>query len=487
MAKEAGGGGGGGACSSASSWENSKDYCLLSEKPFKRNVVVNRWKRGAKLNSCTSAHDLRCLDIEKEKNDVSSPRGVIEACLNDLETNTDSSSENSTSAEIRHMNSRHSHWRKFKFLKAWKKKSVKCVPPLPLSLPKMPSRKCKSTRDNPVLRDFYYFKSSLKEFTMSELQANLIGKGGFAKVYKGTLPDGKLIAVKQLTKGTIDEKATVLLSEIGIMAHVNHRNVAKLVGSCIDGGMHLIFQLSQLGSLGSILHGSEVSKLDWSKRYKIALGIADGLMYLHETCEKRIIHRDIKADNILLTEDFEPQSISIQICDFGLAKWLPKQWTHHNVSKFEGTFGYFAPEYFMHGIVDEKTDIFAFGVLLLELVTGRPALDDVQQSLVIWSKPLLADNTIKELVDPSLGDDYDAKEMDRVIWSASSCIKHSPILRPQMSQVVVMLRGEEYAAELAKEFPKRSLHRTYSEELFDAQEYNSTKHLDRFREIALAS
>lgn len=170
---------------------------------------------------------------------------------------------------------------------------------------------------------------------------NLIGKGGFAEVYKGRLPDGKLVAIKQLTKGTPDEKIAGFLSELGIIAHVDHPNTAKVLGCGIEGGMHLVFELSPLGSLGSVLHGllliclvfylnyncllgflslncslitfpgSEV-KLDWSKRYKIALGIADGLLYLHETCLKRIIHRDIKADNILLTEDFEPQ-VSLKI------------------------------------------------------------------------------------------------------------------------------------------------------------------------------
>ncbi|XP_021894185.1 receptor-like cytosolic serine/threonine-protein kinase RBK2 [Carica papaya] len=249
--------------------------------------------------------------------------------------------------------------------------------------------------------------------------------------------------------------------------------------------MHLVFQLSALGSLGSLLHGSSKGVLDWSKRYKIALGTADGLTYLHETCQRRIIHRDIKVDNILLTEDFDPQ-----ICDFGLAKWLPKQWTHRNVSKFEGTFGYLAPEYFLHGIVDEKTDVYSFGVLLLELITGRRALNHLQQSLVLWAKPLLDDNDIKELVDPSLGDNYDLKEMDRVVLTASLCIEHSPILRPRMSQVVILLRGDEYAAECAKE-QRKSLQRTYSEETLDAQEYNSTKYnmdeLDRFKELALSS
>ncbi|MBA0557765.1 hypothetical protein Golob_014811 [Gossypium lobatum] len=163
-------------------------------------------------------------------------------------------------------------------------------------------------------------------------------------------------------------------------------------------------------------------KLDWRTRFKIAVGTAKGLSYLHEGCQRRIIHKDIKAANILLTEDFDAQ-----ISDFGLAKWLPDQWTHHTVSKVEGTFGYLPPEFFMYGIVNEKTDVYAYGVLLLELITGRQAIDSSQQSLIMW--------------------------------------------------VVSILNGDRNSLEGLKEGEHSVLKRTYSEEMDDAEEYNSTKYL----------
>ncbi|PPS01387.1 hypothetical protein GOBAR_AA19274 [Gossypium barbadense] len=294
-------------------------------------------------------------------------------------------------------------------------------------------------------------KPSWKNFTYSELAAatdnfspeNLIGKGGHAEVYKGHLSDGQIVAVKKLMKNEKQEedRASDFLSELGIIAHINHPNAACLIGFSVDGGLHLVLQFSPHGSLSSVLFGSP-ERLDWKTRFKVAIGIADGLEYLHYDCQRRIIHRDIKASNILLTEDYEAQ-----ISDFGLAKWLPENWPHHVVHPIEGTFGYLAPEYFMHGIVDEKIDVFAFGVLLLEIITGRRAVDSARQSLVIWAKPLLQQNEVKELVDPGLGDNYDPSEMKRTMITASMCINHSASKRPTMIRVVELLKNKESPVE----------------------------------------
>ncbi|KAG5007746.1 hypothetical protein JHK85_026288 [Glycine max] len=250
-------------------------------------------------------------------------------------------------------------------------------------------------------------KPSWRNFDYEELVAatgdfsseNLLGKGGHAEVYKGHLPDGQVIAVKRLMKNEKDaaDRAGDFLTELGIIAHINHPNATRLIGFGVDRGLYFVLQLASHGSLSSLLFGV--------------------------------------------------------ISDFGLAKWLPSKWTSHVVFPIEGTFGYLAPEYFMHGVVDEKTDVFAYGVLLLELITGRRAVDsDSRQSLVIWAKPLLDTNNVKDLADPRLGEEYDPIEMKRAMVTASRCVHHVSSKRPYMNQVVQLLKGEETIME-----PKKTL------------------------------
>nr|XP_043638865.1 receptor-like cytosolic serine/threonine-protein kinase RBK2 isoform X2 [Erigeron canadensis] len=286
--------------------------------------------------------------------------------------------------------------------------------------------------------ELHCFEASWINFSLADLKSatdnfsreNLIGEGGYSEVYKGLLKDGQLVAVKRLFRGTPEEMTSDFLSELGILVHVKHPNISHVIGYGVEGGMHLVLPLSQYGSLASLLTGQK-EKLDWDARYNIAIGTASGLSYLHEGCQRRIIHRDIKAANVLLSEEFEPK-----ISDFGLAKWLPDQWLNLAVSQFEGTFGYLAPEIFMNGLIDEKTDVFAFGVLLLEIVTGRPALDESQKSLVMWAKPLIASNEFKELVDPQLSGACDLEQLNCIVTAASLCIKHVPTKRPKMSEYV---------------------------------------------------
>ncbi|KAB2094443.1 hypothetical protein E1A91_A02G163400v1 [Gossypium mustelinum] len=323
-------------------------------------------------------------------------------------------------------------------------------------------------------------KPSWKNFSYADLaaatdnfsQKNLLGEGGSAEVYKGILPDGKVVAVKKFIKNDkeTEERAGDLLSELGIITHINHPNAAHLIGYSIDRGLILVLEFSPHGSLASVLFGSIEQSLDWKRRFKVVLGIAEGLKYLHHECPRRIIHRDIKASNILLTEDYQAQ-----ISDFGLAKWLPENWEHHVVHPIEGTFGYLAPEYFMHGIVDEKTDVFAFGVLLLEILTGRRAVDSSsRQSLVIWAKPLLESNNVEELVDPRLGDNYNPTELKRAMLTASLCISHLSTMRPSMMKVVDMLKNGEQG--LLEYQPKSFGEKAMIIDNCDSQAYNRTSY-----------
>ncbi|KAK4759199.1 hypothetical protein SAY87_022330 [Trapa incisa] len=446
----------------------------------------NRWRkmRGG-FSDSIFGHEFGSIDDQQH---ICEPyeKGDFNNCSYCSGLESPSSNTSTSNSECQSCKKNPNRWRGF--VKSLKKGPNMRFYTFPLKgVPKLTRRKSRRITDDfipgtniDLETELCYFRPSWKNFTLEELKDatdnfshdNLIGEGGYSEVYKGKLPDGNLVAIKRLTRGSTDEMTADFLSELGIIVHINHPNIAKLIGYGVEGGMHIILHLSPHGSLASLLYNSG-EKLDWGIRYKIAVGTADGLMYLHEDCQRRIIHKDIKAANILLSEDFEPQ-----ISDFGLAKWLPEQWTHHVVSEIEGTFGYLPPEYFMHGIVDEKTDVYAYGVLLLELITGRKALDSSQQSLVMWAKPLLIKNSIDELLDPSFHGFYDPDEMDRMVLAASLCIHHSSIHRPNMSQVVRILKGDEEAMELARQTKRTpSLQRTYSEELYAADDYNATKYL----------
>ncbi|XP_027116133.1 receptor-like cytosolic serine/threonine-protein kinase RBK2 [Coffea arabica] len=466
------------------STSSCESACDVSEGNSQGDLFQIGQKYLFSLSSISlSAEELEGLTLEEAKGDEitnrKAPKGELES-----ETPVAEVSTSDSQGEIEGKSD--SQWRGF--LRKLKKGPVGFNPfhPSMPSFPSLPSIKKISrkksrniTQSLPSLppnldsQFCHCFEASWKNFTLPELQTatdnfshdNLIGEGGYSEVYKGHLQDGKLVAIKRLTRGSPEEMTADYLSELGILVHVNHPNIASVIGYGVEGGMHLILPLSPHGSLASLLNG-EKEKLTWGSRYNIAVGIASGLAYLHEGCQRRIIHRDIKAANVLLTEDFEPQ-----ISDFGLAKWLPDQWSHLNVSQFEGTFGYLPPEFFLHGTVDEKTDVYAFGVLMLELLSGRPALDKSNNSVVMWAKPFLISKNVEGLLDPSLGGVYDAEQLNRIVMVASLCIQQSSTERPQMSQVVRMLKGDEGFLQSKKKFQKRpALRRTYPLELYTIDE-----------------
>ncbi|KAL9161455.1 hypothetical protein ABFS82_07G022700 [Erythranthe guttata] len=464
--------------------ENAHD--LTVESPEGQFFVIGKKLLFSASSISLSAEELTSFDVEVANIEGGSPR---EENQDDEKLKITSPTASTSDAPQQDNGKNDSQWKGF--LRKLKKGPNMHFQPFHPTIPHLLSikklsrkRTSRSTQSLPSLpphieADLYYcFETSWKNFTLSDLEEatnnfsheNLIGEGGYSEVYKGHLEDGQLVAVKRLIRGTTEEMTADYLSELGILVHVNHPNIAGVIGYGVEGGMHLILPLSPNGSLSSVLNEKK-EELTWSLRYNIAMGIASGLSYLHEGCQRRIIHRDIKSANILLTEDFEPQ-----ISDFGLAKWLPDQWTHLTVSQFEGTFGYLPPEFFMHGIVDEKTDVYAFGVLLLELISGRPAIDDAHNSVVMWAKPLINNKSNTEIVDPSLDDDYDWDQLNRMVMVASLCIHQCSTDRPQMNQVARMLKGDEGAMQSKKKFQKRpALKRTYPLEVIAEEESNSNK------------
>ncbi|XP_018435511.2 proline-rich receptor-like protein kinase PERK2 [Raphanus sativus] len=280
-------------------------------------------------------------------------------------------------------------------------------------------------------------------------ESNWLGQGGFGYVYRGILRNGKEIAVKQLKAGS-SQGEREFQAEVGIISRVHHRNLVALVGYCIaDDQRLLVYEFVPNNTLEFHLHGKGRPPI-WSSRLKIAVGSAKGLSYLHENCNPKIIHRDIKAANILLDFKFEAK-----VADFGLAKIALDTNTHVS-TRVMGTFGYLAPEYAASGKLTEKSDVFSFGVVLLELITGRRPVDVnnayEDNSLVDWARPLLTraleENNFEALVDPKLNNEYDREEMARMVVCAASCVRHSARRRPRMDQVTRVLEGNISASDL---------------------------------------
>ncbi|KAJ4913789.1 BRASSINOSTEROID INSENSITIVE 1-associated receptor kinase 1 [Raphanus sativus] len=332
--------------------------------------------------------------------------------------------------------------------------------------------------DVPAEEDPEVHLGQLKRFSLRELQVasdnfsnrNILGRGGFGKVYKGRLADGTLVAVKRLKEERTQGGELQFQTEVEMISMAVHRNLLRLRGFCMTPTERLlVYPYMANGSVASCLRDRPESQppLDWPKRQRIALGSARGLAYLHDHCDPKIIHRDVKAANILLDEDFEAV-----VGDFGLAKLMDYKDTHVTTA-VRGTIGHIAPEYLSTGKSSEKTDVFGYGVMLLELITGQRAFDlarlanDDDVMLLDWVKGLLKEKKLEALVDVDLQGNYIDEEVEQLIQVALLCTQSSPMERPKMSEVVRMLEGDGLA-ERWEEWQKEEMFR----QDFNYQNYN---------------
>ncbi|XP_027065954.1 cold-responsive protein kinase 1-like isoform X2 [Coffea arabica] len=283
--------------------------------------------------------------------------------------------------------------------------------------------------------------NSLRSATGHFHPSNRIGGGGFGVVYRGVLRDGTQVAIKCLSADS-KQGTTEFLTEINMISNIRHPNLVQLIGCGIEGSYRiLVYEYMENNSLASSLLSSKVKRLemDWSKRANICRGTASGLAFLHEEADPSIVHRDIKASNVLLDENLHPK-----IGDFGLAKLFPDNVTHVS-TRVAGTVGYLAPEYALLGQLSKKADVYSFGVLVLELVSGRSsskaAFGEDLLVLVEWTWKLREEGRILEIVDPELGE-YPEEEVIRFIQVALFCTQAAAHQRPGMKQVLKMLSEE---------------------------------------------
>lgn len=299
-------------------------------------------------------------------------------------------------------------------------------------------------------KDAYTNNIKAQTFTFRELasatknfrQECLIGEGGFGRVYKGHLDKtGQVVAVKQLDRNGLQGNKEFLV-EVLMLSLLHHPHLVNLTGYCADGDQRLlVYEYMPLGSLEDHLLDLPLGQkpLDWYTRMKVALGAAKGLEYLHDKANPPVIYRDLKSSNILLDKDF-----SAKLSDFGLAKLGPCGDKTHVSSRVMGTYGYCAPEYQRTGHLTVKSDVYSFGVVLLELITGRRAIDTTrpneEQNLVAWAYPVFRDRKrYPELADPRLEGNFPENGLNQAVAIASMCLQEEETTRPFMSDVVTAL------------------------------------------------
>ncbi|XP_020597964.1 cysteine-rich receptor-like protein kinase 10 isoform X2 [Phalaenopsis equestris] len=281
--------------------------------------------------------------------------------------------------------------------------------------------------------------SELRNATNNFSEKNKLGEGGFGRVYKGLLGNGQQIAVKRLS-GTSRQGLVEMKNEVLFVAKLQHGNLVRLLGCCLEENEKLlVYEYLTNTSLDKFLFDPAKKRfLDWETRFKIIEGIGRGLLYLHEDSRLRIIHRDLKANSILLDANMNPK-----ISDFGLAKILSIDETQRNTNQIAGTYGYMAPEYALHGLFSTKSDVFSFGVLILEIITGRKNScfqgSDHAMDLLSYVWQYYKKGMAIKVVDRSLCDKFQTQEVLKCVQIGLLCVQDDQLLRPNVASLTLML------------------------------------------------
>lgn len=299
----------------------------------------------------------------------------------------------------------------------------------------------KNGNDISTIESLKFDLATIEAATNNFSADNKLGEGGFGEVYKGMLHNEKEIAVKRLSKYS-GQGAEEFKNEVVLLAKLQHRNLVRLLGFCLEGEEKLlVYEFVPNKSLDYFLYDPDKQeKLDWSIRHKIIGGIARGILYLHEDSPLRIIHRDLKASNILLDAD-----MNSKISDFGMARMFAVDQTRGNTNRVVGTYGYMSPEYAMHGQFSIKSDVYSFGVLILETISGKKNSSFYEsgyaEDLLSYAWKLWKEGTPLKLLDPKLMNSYSESEVVRCIHVGLLCVQEDPEDRPTMKTIVLMFNS----------------------------------------------
>ncbi|KAK9112718.1 hypothetical protein Scep_020237 [Stephania cephalantha] len=290
----------------------------------------------------------------------------------------------------------------------------------------------------------WYTLRELEDATNGFADENVIGEGGYGIVYRGELQDKTLVAVKNLlnNRGQAEREFKVEVEAIG---RVRHKNLVRLLGYCVEGAHRmLVYEYVDNGNLDQWLHGDvgPSSPLTWEIRMNIILGTAKGLTYLHEGLEPKVVHRDVKSSNILIDKQWNPK-----VSDFGLAKLLGSE-RSYVTTRVMGTFGYVAPEYASTGMLNERSDVYSFGILIMEIMTGRNPVDysrpPGEANLIDWLKTMVSNRNAEGVLDPKMAVKPSSRALKRALLVALKCVDPDSQKRPKMGHVIHMLEADEF-------------------------------------------